>query len=472
MSVDSGTRSRLIWGFISQWISKLAYTGIQLIQVPIFLHFWSESVYGEWLIINALPSYLLFSNLGFSTVAGNEMSMSVAQGNRDSALRVFQSCWWLITITLTLTALAVIIVLQFVSLTTIFNLHDISDHDAKLTIFYLGVTVLLGQLEGMMQSAYRSVDRNPFGSFLRSILTIIGFAATIIPVVMGYGPRTAALVFMVVTIAGIVVMGFMTRKAVPWISYGWRHASFAEIKRLASPAFAFMGFPMGLALNLQGTLLVISHALGPIAVVVFATARTVSRVALQMVQMVNTTFEPEFSKSYALRDHKLIRTLHRHACQSALLLSGLIVAAMILGGPFLLSHWTHGKVPPSRPLLSILLLVVIVYSLWSTSSTILTATNQHKRLAAFYVGATGITVLATWGCAMYFRRFGQTQGLYAAAASLVLSELLMNAYVLPNTLRIAHDTFTPFLASMFSVPPALQPKAMLRRLRRSHDTGI
>ena len=155
MSVDSGTRSRLIWGFISQWVSKLSYTAIQLIQVPFFLHFWSENVYGEWLIINALPNYLLFSNLGFATVAGNEMSMSVAKGDRDAALRVFQSCWWLITLTMTITGLAVITALKFLPLARILNVHDISESDAKWCIAYLGITILLGQLEGMMQSAYR-----------------------------------------------------------------------------------------------------------------------------------------------------------------------------------------------------------------------------------------------------------------------------------------------------------------------------
>lgn len=465
MSVDAGTRGRLIWGFIAQGVSKFSQTVITLVQVPIFLSHWSPSVYGEWITINAIPSYLLFSNLGFSTVAGNEMSMMVARGDKDSALRVFQSCWWLIVLTLTLTTLAVVGVLQFIHLSTLLNVHSISESDTKWTIGYLGVTILLGQLEGMMQSAYRSVDRNPFGSFLRSTFTLLAFAAMMIPVMMHLGPRSAARMFAIVSAAGIVVMGFMTKQAVPWISYGWKHASFAEIKRLATPAFAFMGFPMGLALNLQGTVLVISHVLGPVAVVIFGTARTVSRVALQMVQMVNTTFEPEFSKSFALREHVLIRTLHRRACQSALLLSSAIVLLMIGGGPFFLHHWTEGKVPPSRDLLSILLLGVIVYSFWATSSTIMTATNQHKRLAVVYVGATGITVLVTWFAAHRY-------GLYGAAWSLLLSESLMNFYVLPNSLRIAHDTLPGLLRGLLDVPPGLHPRALLRRLHRANPPEV
>jgi O-antigen/teichoic acid export membrane protein len=225
------------------------------------------------------------------------------------------------------------------------------------------------------------------------------------------------------------------------------------------PAFAFMGFPLGNALNLQGTLQAVGYVLGENAVVDFGLARQVSRVALQMVQMINSTFEPEFSKSFAQNNTGLVRSLHRRACQMALLLALGIVAAMMIGGPAFLSHWTGGKVPPSRGLLSILLLVVVVYALWSTSSTILTATNQHKRLAGVYVGATGITVIVTFFAAKYY-------GLYGAAASLLLSEFLMNLYVLPNTLRIAHDTFPAFLRSMLDVPPALHPRTLLRRLGR------
>lgn len=465
MSVDSGTRRRLLWGFLAHGVGKFSQTIITLGQLPIFFHYWSEPVYGEWLALIAIPSYLLFSNLGFSTVAGNEMSMSIAKGDREAALRVFQSCWWLIVFTLTITTVTVIGLLQFLHLNALLNITHIAESDTRWTVGYIGVTVLLGQLEGMMQSAYRSVDRNPFGSFLRSMFTLIAYAGMMLPVFLGYGPRSAAKMFALVSIAGIVIMGFMTRHAVPWISYGWKYARFAEIRRLATPAFAFMGFPMALALNLQGTILVMNITLGPVAVAIFATARTVSRAALQLVQMVNTAFEPEFSKSFALREVGLIRSLHRRACQSALVLSGTVVLFMIGAGPFFLNHWTQGKVPPSRDLLSILLLGVIVYSFWNTSSTILTATNQHKRLAVVYVGATGVTVLATYFASRHY-------GLFGAAWSLLVSELLMNLYVLPNTLRVAHDTLPGLLRGMLEVPPAFHPRALMRRLLGRQTAGV
>jgi O-antigen/teichoic acid export membrane protein len=111
-------------------------------------------------------------------------------------------------------------------------------------------------------------------------------------------------------------------------------------------------------------------------------------------------------------------------------------------------------------LLSILLFVVVVYALWSTSSTLAKALNLHQRLAAWYIAGTGVTVIFTY---LLARRYG----LYGAAASLIISEIIMNLYVLPSSLRIAHDTFAGFMASMLHYPASLRPGMLLARLRRA-----
>jgi O-antigen/teichoic acid export membrane protein len=340
------------------------------------------------------------------------------------------------------------------------KLTSISEADTKWIIFYLGVSVLLGQLEQLLQSAYRCVGKYPYGSFIKSIITLLAFACMIVPVMAGGGARVTALVFAVANIAGTLVLCLLVRRDIPWIEYGWSHASFAEIKKLSGPAFAFMGFPIGNALNLQGTLIAVGYALGPTDVVVFGTARTVSRVALQMVQMVNNAFWPEMSIAFGQKNVELTRTLHRRACQMALILAALVVLVMMTVGPWFLSHWTGGHVPPSRTLLSVLLLVVVFYSLWSTSSTLMTAINRHQKLAAVYIFATGITCVICYALA---RRYG----LYGAAASLLVSELVMNLYVLPASLKIADDTLPRFLTSMLHFPASLKPAVLLSRLRKS-----
>ena len=458
--MDGSTKRRLMLGFLTNWVGKLSTTVIQFVQIPVFLHFWSVPLYGEWMIVNSIPAYLSFSNVGFGSVAGNEMTMLVAREDRAAALRVFQSCWWLIALICTATITLLSGTLYYLPASRLLRLTTLGETDTKWIIFYLGVSVLLGQLEQLLQSAYRAVGRYPYGTFLKNMFSLFAFSCMIGAVILGAGARTTALVFASVNVAITIFFCILVRHDIPWIEYGWKHASFAEIRKLARPAFAYMGFPLGNALSLQGSLLAVGYALGPTQVVIFSTARTVSRVALQMVQMVNNTFEPEMSIAFGSGNYELTRTLLRRACQLALLVALVLVLVMLSFGPWFLVHWTGGHVPPSRPLLSILLVIVVLYALWSTCGTLMTSTNQHQRLATFYILGTSVACVLCYVLA-------RTYGLYGAAASLLISEIVMNLYVVPACLRIAHDTLPAFLASMLHYPPSLRPASLLARIRRS-----
>jgi O-antigen/teichoic acid export membrane protein len=462
--MDTATNRRLVLGFISNWISRLAGTIIQLVQVPVFLTHWSTATYGEWLIVNSIPSYLSFSNIGFGSVAGNEMTMSMAREDKAGALSAFQSCWWLIVAVCSATIMIFAVALYTLPVARWLKLSAISAGDARWILFALGAAVLFGQLEQLLGAAYTCIGRYPYGTFIKSVLTLAAFFAMMVPVVMGRGPRAAAIVFASANVVGTIVLALMVRRDVPWIEFGWSHARRSEIRRMAAPAFAFMGFPLGNALNIQTTLLAVGYALGPVAVVVFGTARTVSRVALQMVQMINTTFWPELSTAFGAGNVALLRSLHRRAVQMAFIIAVVLIAVMMTIGPWFLTHWTAHKVPPSPKLLGLMLLSVFFYALWSTSSTLLAAINRHQTLALYYICGTAATVVVTYFAARY-------SGLLAAAASLVLSELVMNIYVLPASLRLSEDTWPGFLAAMFDYPQMLRPKNLLRRLRRTSQVA-
>lgn len=459
-AMDSGTRKRLAFGFLSNWVSRLAGSLIQLIQVPVFLHFWGKLLYGDWLLVSAIPVYLSFSNVGFGSVASNEMTMRMGREDQRGALGVFQSCWWLIAAICSAVTLLFAVVVYLAPVAHWLKLQQMSEGDAKWVIFCLGTAVTFGQLEQLLGAAYTCVGKYPYGTFLKSVMTIVSFAVMLAPVALGYGAVATAAALSVANGIGTVVFWFLVRRDLPWLRFGWEYASVAEIKRLTGPAFAFMGFPIGNSLNLQGTLLAVGHVLGSGDVVIFATARTVSRVALQMVQLVNNTFWPELSSSFGAGNMALVRSLHRRSCQLALGIAFALILFMSTVGPWFLTHWTLHNVPPSPRLLFLLLVSVFFYSLWSTSSTLLMAINQHRRLSLNYLAATGITIAATVLMARFF-------GLLGAAASLILSELIMDVYVLPASLRISEDTWGGFLRAMLHIPETLRPRALLARLRKT-----
>src|SRR5580700_4638339 len=143
--MDERIRRRLMVGFSSALVGKAAGTLMQVVQVPVLFHYWTTPMVGVWMILTAFPTYLAFQNTGFGAVAGNEMTMLVAREERDAALQVFQSCWWLISLMMGATGAVLCVALYFLPMTKLLHLPEISEHDAKLALFWLGTAMLFQQ---------------------------------------------------------------------------------------------------------------------------------------------------------------------------------------------------------------------------------------------------------------------------------------------------------------------------------------
>ena len=74
--------------------------------------------------------------------------------------------------------------LYFLPMAKLLNLPELSEHDAKLALFWLGTAMLFQQLELLLQGAYRCIARYSYGSFLKSGLSLAAFGVQLAPVVM------------------------------------------------------------------------------------------------------------------------------------------------------------------------------------------------------------------------------------------------------------------------------------------------
>ena len=75
MSFTSSLRGRLSRGLGAQGFSQVVQILIRLGEVPLLLHFWGTQLYGEWLMLTAIPAYLAIADGGFTGAASREMSM-------------------------------------------------------------------------------------------------------------------------------------------------------------------------------------------------------------------------------------------------------------------------------------------------------------------------------------------------------------------------------------------------------------
>lgn len=454
--MHSSVTGRLIRGFGASALGPLVTTAIQVISVPIFLHYWGTRLYGEWLILSAIPTYLVLSDFGFGNVASNDMTMQVGKGDRNTALETFQSAWLLTTcISLTVAAIAA----PAVSLLPLAHWLHLTAMDGKqisLTLMLLVACVLFGFQANMISAGFRCDGNFAFGTMWGNIVRFAEASAVVVIVIAHGGPVSAAACMLGIRVVGNLLLQAALRKRSPWLHYGVGHASWDVVRRLWAPAMAYMAFPAGNALSFQGILLAVGAVLGPVPVVVFSTLRTLSRCSAQLTLAIQAPVWPELSRAHGASDGDLSRTLHRYSCQASLWISGGIAILLALGGSRILAVWTHGKVAMDMTTFVLLLAAGVVNSLWSSSMMALLATNEHGRVALFYLIVTAVSLPVACLLMMHFKLPGAATAMFGA-------EVLCCAYVVRHSLALLDDSLSIFGGALFRIPPI--GSILLRRLR-------
>lgn len=445
---SSPLRRRIVKGLGANAFGQVVNIIIQLVSVPIFLHFWSADLYGKWLIVSSIPGYLSMSDIGFSSAAGNEMTMLTARRDFQAAARIFQSAWVFVTGICLIIGLLVVALAYLLPFDIWFNLKPLPRTQVSLVICLLSAYTLVLQQGGLIDAAFRSDGRYAEGTALANVVRFMEMFLTLFSVAIGGQLETAAAILLVSRILGTSWMWLMFKRANQWLSLGYTQACWQTIAMMSKPAIAFMVFPMGQALTIQGMTLAVGGILGPVAVVVLTTTRTVTRIVLQFITLINCAFWPELSSAFGSGDLLLARKLYQKASTFSFWLAVAISFVLVVAGPWLLLTWTGRHIQLDLPLFYLMLLLVISGSIWQSSSVVLMATNTHGSLAkVFLLGSVASLILALV--------LLKTIGIVAVPIALLLIDILTGIYATKKVLVVLQEKLSDYLRSLFNLKTVL-----------------
>ena len=388
----TSVRQRILHGLGANAYGQLVTVIVQLVSVPILLHAWGTQLYGEWLILFAIPAYLSMADLGFSQSAGNDMTARAARGDHTGTLAVFQS---LAVLVYTITAAGLLLgsaLFWHLPLERWLHFQALDADTARWVLWLLAAQVFATLPDGVNHAGFRAAGDYALHVGLNSTTRLLQFSAIWITALAGGGPVAAAAAFFGVRAISTMALALLLVRRHRWLHYGFAHARRAELRRLGRPALANMAIPLAQALNIQGMVLVVGAVLGPLAVVIFSTLRTLTRLAFQLIRSVGLATEPELAAAYGAGDRSLMRALFVHALRGGLWLALSAAVGLALFGGVILDVWTHGKVAMQPALFAWLLGSAVASVLWYGALTVLKAANYHLRAAAVYVGASSAAV--------------------------------------------------------------------------------
>ena len=444
--MNSSLRSRMAKGISAQSFAQAVRILIRVSEVSLLLSFWGARLYGEWLMLAAIPAYLTIGNAGFSMVACRDITLRNGAGDYDGALSVYQSTWLLLTI-LSLSILCVtLIAVNVIPLSSFLGFSAMGGHETSLVFVILVGYLVAGLYGGLFEAGFWASGRYPLGMWLAALSQLLEFLGLALAVVMRGGPVQAAIGYLSGRVIGMAIIWLGQRRVAPWLKFGYTKASITELRRLAAPSFAAMAFPIGNALNIQGIRLMVGFVLGPAAVAVFVPLRTLSNLALQPAAMIYRVTEPELSMAFGAADHTVFELLFIKASRISLWLSIAACLGVAVATPWLFPLWTGGKVALHWPVLIILLMSMPLRSFWGTSLMVLLATNRHLRIGTFYAMLYGVIPAAVGYIA------ATSLGLAGVALAVMLGEVLLVPFAVSESRKLMKLSLGKWLVKVLQPP--------------------
>ncbi len=352
---------------------------IQLLSFPIFLHAWTAEQYGIWLILTAFPAYIAMADFGAVSVVANEMTSLAAQNRWKDAQRIFQNGLLIVAAASIITLFIVCVILLLPGVIIPYATSNTA------AVIFLTITAAINIFSGLFEAIYRCSGHYARGIYIISSARLIEWLGAIASLLLLSSIEAVAAGALAGRLIATLLIYLDTRERCPRIHWllGWTTAN--ELKSTIAPALAFMAFPVGNAINIQGMIIVVGSVLGPMAVTTFTAYRTISRVVVQVVASMSHTLSPEFATLLGKKQYQELSKLYKSAFKAGLGLALIASVFMMLLSPWFLRVWTAGQIGFDFALMLPMVGATLLAGTGHVPRTLLLSTNNHIGLAGSYL---------------------------------------------------------------------------------------
>lgn len=430
---------RILRGIGANAYDKGVIAVSQLVLVSLLAQRWGLELYGAWVLLATVPTFFGISDLGLATAAGTEMTILVSRGERERAVRTFQSAW-LMTILSSGAMIALALAGTWLAPDALFpHAPGLAAPQARLALSLLLVYGIVALQGSILNAGFRCSGLFASGALWAANIVLLETAGVVAVVLLGGSPVAAAATLLGCRSAGLTVQALSLGRRVPWLALGLGSATLAEARRLIGPGLSIVALTLGQAAVLHGTVLALGAAAGAATVPVFTAVRTLTRIGLQATQLAVHAIMPEFSVAVARGDRRgqalmLAATL---ACAGVLLVPFALV--LTVAGPAIVRLWTGGVIHPPAALMSVMAATVILGGVWNVVSNLILAMNEHARFTYPFLLLAAVTVPLSYALSLALGPTGAGVALLLmdATMTIVIARLSQRLLVAPAELAAA-----------------------------------
>jgi O-antigen/teichoic acid export membrane protein len=440
----------------------------QILLPPIFLHSYGVAQYGEWLVLSATISYLSTLNFGITTYASNELTILRQRGDLVR-YRVLQASTLALTLGLIVIGAGLSAVVGILPLKAWFHLRTISQTEAGLTAFFLGLQMMTHILAGYYNNLFMVVQEAHRGTVwynVRRVGVIVAGAVLALFhlsfAMIAFG-QLAAIVL--ITIGTVVDL----RARMRGLPIGLGGANWSTVRSTLKPSGMFGMVFMQTFLLFQVPVMLLQWLLGPEIVVLFTISRTVMATARQILSIVTNAIAPEITFSFGSGNMARLLDIFHYSERVVFFLVPVANLGTFLFSPILLRLWLHKPELFEQYTYILMALISAVMSVREHKQFFQFSTNTHHRLAHIVFWGNVLMVLVSIPATHWF-------GVHGLMWTWLLSETCQMALLYRENRKLFDNdpsiTMGPVLRLALLMGASIFPCMWLVHFGREHSLAL
>ena len=336
----------------------------------------------------------------------------------------------MILIAMILSAIAILVLNSF----KVFDKSLINGTEAIIAISVLILARLLNFYNQLIESYYRAAKKAALSINLLSIKAALNLAVGLIVLLMGFGIVEFAFSQLIVIILFNFFYWSKGRKILNLSEYYQGENDKKILKQITSKGLGYLMFPAWQAIYFQGTTFIVRIILGPEAVAIFNTVRTLSRSVNQLLNIISSSIFPELQYEIGEGNIRSAQKIYRISIIFSFIIAISGVMFLAFFGLWFYQIWTNNELNVPPTMWYIFIVGILFHACWWSSEPVFRAKNEPYKFALVGVFAAFVSVSLTYIFSKYW-------GLTGAALGALSLDVIMAFVIIPKSLNLLNLNF-------------------------------
>ncbi|MGH7879151.1 MAG: lipopolysaccharide biosynthesis protein, partial [Candidatus Binataceae bacterium] len=402
------------------YANQLAGIVGMLILVPLYTRLLGHRLYGEWIVVTTIATYLGLANIGIDQTLTNRIAEAVASDRKSEVRKLICTAFFAYG------AIAGVLIAAFALLSPWLSALFIAgaDGDAPRSLFLIAALSALALPWNAYLAALRGFERVDQEQAIAASTSLGRSAGFAVVVILGLGLVPLALIQgSAALLRGLA--GYLRARGVITDPRP-RPAAFslATLQALVRPGLGFFVLQIAGVVGFGIDNLVIGYALGPEAVTRYAVPYSLVMLGAAFFTTAITAMMPTITQNFAQSNREYRANSFILAMRLAVFYGATCVLFLSIAGAWMLRLWVGRGVFPGIATFRWQLTLLFIQVLIAPAYAVLVATTRHYGAATLHVFESTLNlILSLW----WVHRWG----LSGVIAATVVARLLTTAWYIP-----------------------------------------